>query len=218
MVQDLSKISDGAVVKPAVWFLMTGAAAAAVIVCILWLDAPAALYVETWHDTPVRGVAKKLSELGNSAYYLIPAGLAALTLLRRPSAWARKAQFLFWAVAATGIASALLKIIIGRPRPGVFIETGDWTPRFFQLASEYGSFPSGHTTTVFTAATVGILLWPRWAALFLSMAVLGGLARIGAGAHFPSDVVAGAGLGVLGTLLLWPRFRGRLHQEPPHAG
>ncbi len=59
------------------------------------------------------------------------------------------------------------------------------------------SFPSGHTTTAFAVALVvghfSPLLWPG----ALLLATLVGLSRLALGAHFPSDVVAGMGLGCL---------------------
>lgn len=59
------------------------------------------------------------------------------------------------------------------------------------------SFPSGHTTTAFLAAhlTWSVLGRGRTRWLVLALAGLCGLSRIAAGAHWPADVVAGAGLG-----------------------
>jgi undecaprenyl-diphosphatase len=70
------------------------------------------------------------------------------------------------------------------------------------------SFPSGHASSAFTAAGVlaagGDPLWP----LYYGVAVVVASSRAYVRIHHPSDVVAGAALGVgLGALAnrLWPR-------------
>lgn len=70
------------------------------------------------------------------------------------------------------------------------------------------SFPSGHASSAFTAATVlaaGDPLWP----LYYGVAVVVASSRVFVRIHHPSDVVAGALLGVgLGTVArhVWPRY------------
>jgi undecaprenyl-diphosphatase len=63
------------------------------------------------------------------------------------------------------------------------------------LAAAYASFPSGHATTAFATAVVLAAWYPRQAVGFVGLAALVGLSRILLGAHFPSDVLAGALLG-----------------------
>ena len=64
------------------------------------------------------------------------------------------------------------------------------------------SFPSGHTATAFAVASA--LLWSlpaaqraRWLLPALAAALLVGISRIGVGAHWPVDVLAGAAIGWL---------------------
>jgi undecaprenyl-diphosphatase len=66
------------------------------------------------------------------------------------------------------------------------------------------SFPSGHTASSFAAATILSRCWPRRRLHFFGVASLVGFSRIYAGAHYPGDVAAGAGLGVaLATAVRW---------------
>ena len=58
------------------------------------------------------------------------------------------------------------------------------------------SFPSGHTTSSFAAATVLAARWPRRAPIFFGIAAGVGLSRIYAGAHYPGDVFSGAWMGI----------------------
>jgi undecaprenyl-diphosphatase len=85
----------------------------------------------------------------------------------------------------------------------------DEAPRPHRLRQpRTSSFPSGHASSAFTAATVlaaGDPLWP----LYYGVAVVVASSRVFVRIHHPSDVVAGAVLGVgLGTVArhLWPRY------------
>ncbi|WP_260848435.1 phosphatase PAP2 family protein [Streptomyces sp. SLBN-118] len=64
------------------------------------------------------------------------------------------------------------------------------------------SFPSGHTAAAvgFTAAVAGT--WPWMGALCSVPAVMVATERIHRGAHYPSDVAAGAAIGLAGACLV----------------
>lgn len=57
------------------------------------------------------------------------------------------------------------------------------------------SYPSGHASSAYAAATVLSVLWPLRAHEFEWWARQTAMSRVAAGVHFPSDVVAGARLG-----------------------
>jgi undecaprenyl-diphosphatase len=66
-----------------------------------------------------------------------------------------------------------------------------------QAAAHGLSFPSGHAMVIFAIATlVGLYLKGRWKALPWALAAAVCLSRLYLGAHFPLDVLAGAGLGM----------------------
>jgi len=78
------------------------------------------------------------------------------------------------------------------------------------------SFPSGHTINNFSAATVLALFYRRRGWLYFIPASAVGYSRIYVGAHWPSDVLISAILGVGQTLLLltaiewtWRKYAGR---------
>ena len=62
------------------------------------------------------------------------------------------------------------------------------------------SFPSGHVTDNFAAATVLALLFRRRGWWYLPVAALVGVSRVYTGAHWPSDVLLSAFLGAGGAL------------------
>ncbi|CAG9622441.1 phosphatase PAP2 family protein [Sutcliffiella rhizosphaerae] len=57
------------------------------------------------------------------------------------------------------------------------------------------SFPSGHTTAIFSVITPLILSFPVLAFILIPLALLVGISRIYLGLHYPSDVAAGMILG-----------------------
>jgi undecaprenyl-diphosphatase len=64
------------------------------------------------------------------------------------------------------------------------------------------SFPSGHSAASFLGAWILGCAFPRWRSPLLAIATLVALSRLHLGAHYPSDVVAGAFFGLcLGVIL-----------------
>ena len=94
-------------------------------------------------------------------------------------------------VASSGI-TYVMKRAINRPRP--FVTYPD-----IQKLTDGGSpsFPSGHTSIAFAAATSLSLEYPKWYVIVPSCAWAGtvGYSRMHLGVHYPSDVLAGAVVG-----------------------
>lgn len=87
----------------------------------------------------------------------------------------------------------ILKHQVERPRP--YLVLADHRVIVAPL-SDY-SFPSGHTTASFAIAAVLSARWPGLAPVFLPAAALVGVSRTYLGHHYPSDVLAGALIGLL---------------------
>ena len=109
------------------------------------------------------------------------------------------------AVVLSGAVTALIKGLAGRARPYVSLDTN---ARDFRLArgfnqGGYQSFPSGHTSAAFAAASVVTSESQRWwphetwlvAPAMYGGATLVGLSRMYNNAHWASDVVLGAAIG-----------------------
>ena len=84
------------------------------------------------------------------------------------------------------------KHAVRRLRPG----EGPWGLQQVIIPSDAFSFPSGHTSSAFLAATVAAAHVPLLAAVLFAWASLVAMSRVVLGVHFPSDVLAGAAMGV----------------------
>ena len=58
------------------------------------------------------------------------------------------------------------------------------------------SFPSGHTLHAVAFTTIALVYYPALASLVVPFALLVGLSRVVLGLHYPSDVLAGALIGL----------------------
>ena len=99
-------------------------------------------------------------------------------------------------VLGAGIIAKVMKIFIGRARP-IFFEALDMTG-FFPPSLEwaFNSMPSGHTTVSFAGLVMIGMLAPRYKVLTWTLAIMIGVSRVAVGAHWPSDVLLGAFIGM----------------------
>lgn len=99
---------------------------------------------------------------------------------------------------ASQTAAQGLKRLVGRPRPFKALEDVlfDNPP-----VCRY-SFPSGHTCAAFALALPLATVHPAWALPVLGTACLVGVSRIYLGFHYPTDVLAGAGIALMTHFLL----------------
>lgn len=130
---------------------------------------------------------------------------------------AGRAFFLFCVLMASGVAAQVFKRI-GRARPRFFEEGGAFQFDPLSLSAKWASMPSGHTVSAFAIAVgLGYFL-PKWRDLLLLIAALIGVSRIVLGAHFVSDVVVGAAIGMASAYLLQRLFAVRAIVFTPDDG
>ncbi|WP_327414065.1 bifunctional phosphatase PAP2/diacylglycerol kinase family protein [Streptomyces sp. NBC_01233] len=141
------------------------------------------------------GADRVLPRLGRAANHGVLWGGAAAAIAVFGSARGRKAAGR--AVASLALASATINTVgkwsVRRPRPLLH-----GVPAVRQLATQpqTTSFPSGHSASAF-AFTAGLALEsPGWAVAVAPVAASVAFSRVYTGVHYPSDVLAGAALGV----------------------
>jgi membrane-associated phospholipid phosphatase len=96
---------------------------------------------------------------------------------------------------AAGVVTPLLKDTFGRARPNT--NEGTWKFDGWRTDNPHNSFPSGHATNAFAAATAIAAHSDGWIVPTIAYTLATGVAfsRVNDRAHFPSDVVAGALIG-----------------------
>ena len=140
--------------------------------------------VKTINKWDVHGLSRGLSASGVILPVGVPAAMGIYALIKKDQPLLKDAIYIGTSVIeAVGITYAA-KHIIGRDRP--FVKYPDKIHVYGAPDADSPSFPSGHT-----AAAKWYVIAPSavWACGV-------GFARINQGVHYPSDVVAGAAIGV----------------------
>lgn len=147
------------------------------------------------------GGDRVLPALGRAANHGVLWGGAAVAIALFGSAGARKAAVR--GVASLALASATINTVgkwsVRRPRPLL-----DGVPTVRQLATQpqTTSFPSGHSASAFAFAAGLALESPGWGAALAPVAASVAFSRVYTGVHYPSDVAAGAALGVAAAFVV----------------
>ncbi len=199
--------------------LLTATVGAVIIALMYALDAREIVLM------PARGTAslwpvRILTDFGKDAYALSALAGALLVIAiivpRLPRAsrdlllsFATRLQFLFFAVLVPVLAGEAIKWIAGRGRPFVGGKANAFNFAPFNGTDAYASFPSSHAITAFALAFAVSALWPRARLPMIGYAVLIAISRLVLLAHHPSDVVAGALIGVIGAMVVRYWFAAR---------
>lgn len=105
------------------------------------------------------------------------------------------ATLIFAVILSRGLITEGIRFLYNRPRP--YVELG-----FSPLVPENSySFPSGHAAVFFAVAGAVWLYDKKWGWRIFIAATLIGLARIFVGVHWPSDILAGAVVGIFSVWL-----------------
>ena len=105
--------------------------------------------------------------------------------------------YIFCSVMLAVCSTGILKVLIGRSRPIIYeaLHATVFIPGTFEHM--FNSMPSGHTAASFAGLVMIGMLFPRIKWATWTLAIIIGLSRLYVGAHWASDVVFGAFIGML---------------------
>lgn len=150
--------------------------------------------VETLNGWHVHGLSRGLSVTGIALPVGIPTVMGIYALAKKDMPLLKDAVYIGTSVIeAVGITYGM-KYAFDRRRPYV-----KYPGLIHPIHPEDSpSFPSGHTAAAFSLATSLSITYPKWYVIAPSAvwACGVGFARMNQGVHYPSDVIAGAAIGV----------------------
>jgi membrane-associated phospholipid phosphatase len=210
-----------------IWLVSLAGVSVAVIVSVLWLDRPIALFAYEWF-----GHYRALQRLTETPGFFGPLEVLAFAVLLVRWLLARLfgmidivANLCIVTLAVADPVRSWLKFIFGRTWPAYgqpsFIFEGIYGFHPFHGGADFGSFPSGHTVAV---CAVAVILWrnlPMLRALCAVSVAIIMVVLLAGDFHFLSDVIAGAFIGVSLSVLvvnMWEhRMRSGLMDLTPSA-
>jgi membrane-associated phospholipid phosphatase len=153
------------------------------------------------HQSPaMREFMRNVSFFGDwPSHVVLGLLLFALAWRRHSQKWMRIFSAMILAMALAGVVGTVIKRAVPRARPSVKSELRWGGPRF---STKYHAFPSGHVGA--STAFFGVLIFARRRVglACLPIPILIGFSRMYLGAHYLSDVVCAAVLGLFCALLV----------------
>lgn len=207
-------VSNGAKLKKHL-LLVTLAALSFSLIALFFFDQNLSLY---FNVPEIRAAywqtARDITHIALSEYYFALAlGSWALCAFVAPKIKVLKSQsqtidfFRRWglnffvALLICGVMTHAIKFLSGRQRPH---KSPDFDPMVFDPITthwHWHSFSSGHSQVIFTAATMMTLAFPKLRYAWFLFATSICLTRVIIHDHFLSDIIMGACVGYVGTLL-----------------
>jgi membrane-associated phospholipid phosphatase len=188
--------------RPLLYWTLGILIAAIVIAAAFYCDASVVAFMTNHQSPGLHNLMRNVSRFGDwPAHFLAGLALFSVARWRGDKKWARIFLAMLIALSIAGLAGRAIKVTTGRARPSVKSEQMWNGPRWTD--SKFHSFPSGHVD-----ASVGffaILLLVNWRIGLpcLAIPVVIGFSRMYLGAHYLSDVVCAAVLGVLSAIITW---------------
>lgn len=168
------------------------------------LDQPVANHFRDHRSQGGQDVADAWAKVGTVGVGVVTAGVLAGGLISHNEKVTHAGLRLLFSVGLAGGAAEGIKFALGRERPLQNTNSLDFDPAHFDT-----SFPSGHTTLAFAMATsLSDDIHRTWATVGLYGLATGvAVSRVYQEAHWVSDVVGGAALGIASAKLVSGRWR-----------
>jgi len=188
--------------RSAVFYWLIGIVIAAILItAAFYFDNAVRDFVAQHQNPTMRNFMRNVSRFGDwLEHFALGFVLLAVAWSRGNKKWTRIFLSMLIALSIAGLAGRAIKVTTGRARPSVKSEQAWNGPR---LSSKYHAFPSGHA--VASTAFFAVLTFASWRIGLpcLVIPILIGFSRIYGGAHYLSDVICAAVLGILCALVVW---------------
>lgn len=187
--------------RSAILHWMIGVVIAAVAIGVaFYFDQAVWSFIRHHQSRGVYDFMRNVSRFGDwPSHVALGLALLGVAWIRGNKKWLRVFLAMLIALALAGVAGNVIKRTIPRPRPSVHSDIRWGGPHF---STKYHSFPSGHVGA--STAFFGVLLFARRRIGLACFAIptLIGFSRMYIGAHYLSDVVCAAILGLLSAVVV----------------
>ncbi len=182
-----------------------------VVVCVVYVDEPVALYVHQTFTNPLPFqimAAPSLLALPLALVFLI---VAAFNHAAGKPALPHHGLLLRLSLATLVATTAKdeLKWLFGRSWPRALIDDNIYGFSPFTVSPLYGSLPSGNTAYISAPLLMLAILKPKYATVCLVIIALVMVGLIGGGYHYPGDTIAGLFTGFAAAAGVRVMMRGR---------
>lgn len=200
--------------RAAVFYWLIGIVIAAIAIAIAFhFDDAVRDFFAQHQNSVMRNFMRNVSLYGDwPSHVVLGLLLLGIAWRRQSKKWMRIFLSMLLAMAIAGVAGTAIKRTVPRARPSVKSELRWGGPRF---STKYHAFPSGHVGA--STAFFGVLIFARRRVglACLPIPILIGLSRMYLGAHYLSDVVCAAVLGIFCALLVTHFFLERVRDSRP---
>jgi len=186
------------------YWLIGIAIAAVAIGASFYFDDAVWNFIQQHQNRGVYNFMRNVSRFGDwPSHVVLGLLLLGTAWIRGSRKWSRVFLVMLIAMALAGVAGNVIKRTVPRARPSVHTDIRWGGPHF---STKYHSFPSGHVGA--STAFFGVLFIARrrLGLACLPIPILIGFSRMYIGAHYLSDVVCAAVLGLLCALLVGRRL------------
>ena len=191
--------------------IAAGISAVVYLVLFFFCDRAVDLWVfHTLVNTEIFRLAKTISCAVNGSYVMLAMAVCFIMIIAiDPDFKKQKTRNLLYICVSCSIAIIIgegLKFLLARARPIMLFEHNIYGLTFFSSKWVLNSTPSGHTFRAFSILTALSLLYRRGTVVFISVAILMGASRVFVTAHYPSDVLFGAFIGIFTAAWVYRYF------------
>jgi len=194
--------------KTGIW---AGITAIIYLIFFFFFDKSIDLWVNAhWSGTWIQHWGNLISLLADGSFIRLGIALCLILIIIYDSGIKRRWVRLLLYICITGAIAIVigdgLKYLLARYRPIMLFEQNLYGLHFFSAEWAMNSTPSGHSIRAFSILIAISMLYRRFAAVFIAIAILIGISRVVVTAHYPSDVIFGAFIGIFTALWVYKHF------------